>query len=75
MIVPLLLIVVGAAYFAQALGLLTISATTFNLLWPLVLVVVGLSMISHRKYGHLCTAKDCAWCQKVEFTETKKKRK
>lgn len=61
MIIGLVLIVIGVVFFAQALGLL--SGDVISVLWPLLVVVLGLSLISHKILGHECAGngKKC-WC-------------
>lgn len=73
MILPLLLIAIGLIFFARTLGYIT--ADTINVLWPLILVVVGLSMVSNHWFGHHCNVKDCWRCQEISFGDKSKKRR
>lgn len=50
MLIGLTLIVIGLVFFAKALGLIT--ADTIDVLWPLLLVVLGFGMLSHNVLGH-----------------------
>jgi len=49
MLIGLVLIVIGLVFFAKALGFIT--ADTIDVLWPLLLVVLGFGMLSHRYFG------------------------
>ena len=71
MLVGLVLIVIGAVFFAQALGL--VQGETISILWPLLLIVLGLVMLSHKFLGHECAGKDC-WCGGTINWNGKKKR-
>jgi len=50
MVIGLMLIVIGLVFFAKALGFVT--ADTLSVLWPLLLIVLGLNMLSHHIFGH-----------------------
>lgn len=72
MLVGLVLIVIGAVFFAQSLGL--IQGETLNVLWPLLLIVLGIVLLSHKVFGHECEGKTC-WCGgNVTWGDNKKKR-
>lgn len=73
MLIGLVLIVIGLVFFAQALGFL--PAENAKILWPLLLIVVGLSMVSHRFFGHNCDDKSCRYCMPVNWGAGGKKRK
>lgn len=49
MVVGILLIVIGLVFFAKALGY--IAGETLNVLWPLILIVIGFSLLSNRLLG------------------------
>lgn len=59
MMVGLALIVIGIVFFAQALGF--IPGDAMGMLWPLLVVVLGLTLLSHKVLGHVCGGKGC-WC-------------
>ncbi|MAF81019.1 hypothetical protein CL628_03320 [bacterium] len=50
MLIGLVLIVTGLVFFAKALGLIT--GDVIEVLWPLLLIVLGLGMLSHHMFGH-----------------------
>ena len=50
MLIAILLILIGVVFFAHALGY--IDDVSLGLLWPLLLVALGFSMLSHRMFGH-----------------------
>lgn len=71
MIMGLVLIVIGLVFFAQALGF--IQGETLNILWPLLLVVLGIALLSHKALGHDCAGKNC-WCGgNINWSDRKKK--
>ena len=71
MIVGIVLIVIGIMFFAQSLEF--ISAETMRVLWPLLLIVLGLTLLSHKMFGHDCAGKGC-WCGgSVDWSNKKKK--
>ena len=72
MLVGLILIVIGTVFFAQALGFLT--GETLQVLWPLLLIVLGIVLLSHKALGHECKGKKC-WCGgTLDWNDLKKKR-
>lgn len=73
MVIGLILIVTGLVFFAQALGFLPTESS--KVLWPLLLIVLGLSMLSHKFFGHNCNSKDCRYCEPVTWGVTGKRRK
>lgn len=72
MLIGLVLIVIGLVFFAQALGFLPVESA--KILWPLLLIVVGLSMISHRFFGHRCDDTDCNYCTPVHWGNGKRRK-
>lgn len=68
MVIALALIVLGLFFFARALGF--IGDEALNIVWPLLLVVVGLAMLAHR-------GDEKAWWDAAvkEISGGKKKRK
>lgn len=72
MLVGLILIVIGLVFFAQALGY--IQGDTINILWPLLVVVLGIGLLSHKVLGHDCSGKDC-WCGGAVDWSSKGKKK
>lgn len=73
MIIPLVIIAFGIFFFAKSLGL--VPEDQFNVIWPLVVIVLGLSMLSRKMFGHDCDTKNCEWCKDVTWTKSKGKRK
>ncbi|MBI3255445.1 MAG: hypothetical protein HYZ63_00565 [Candidatus Andersenbacteria bacterium] len=73
MTLALVLILFGVAFFAKTLGF--ISMDTLNVLWPLLLVVLGLSMVSHHWFGHRCNDKECWRCAEISFENKPKKKR
>lgn len=73
MTVALVLVVIGLIFFARSLGY--VDDDTISILWPLLLVIVGLSMVSHRWFGHRCDDKDCWRCSEINFGDKPKKRR
>ncbi len=73
MTLALVLIAFGLVFFAKTLGF--IDTDTLNVLWPLLLVIVGLSMVSNRWFGHHCDDKNCWRCTEISFDGSKKKRR
>lgn len=70
MMLGVVLIVIGIVFFAKALGF--IPGETMSILWPLLLVVLGLTMISHKVLGHSCEGKNC-WCGgRINWSQKKK---
>lgn len=61
MIIPLLLIAIGLVFFARSLGFITDEV--INVLWPLLLVVIGLGMMSNRYLGSCCEDGTCGACK------------
>lgn len=59
MVVGLVLIVIGVVFFAQSLGF--IQDETMQIIWPLLVIVLGLTLLSHKVLGHDCQGKGC-WC-------------
>ena len=74
MIFPILLIAVGLFFFAKALGF-DVANEFWSVLWPLVLVVLGITMVSHRNWGHACDDKTCWRCTEVSLEDSPKKSK
>jgi hypothetical protein len=71
MLVGLVLIVIGTVFFAQALGF--IQGETLSVLWPLLVIVLGIVLLSHKALGHECEGKNC-WCGgNVNWSGKKKK--
>jgi len=67
MFIGLTLIVIGAIFLLQNLGYLTSDA--WDVIWPLLLIILGLSMIIKRKrgwHGPWC------WCSACRGEEEKK---
>lgn len=73
MIIGILLIAFGILFFARAIEL--VDAEVFSVAWPLLLVVLGLSLLSHKLFGHSCDEKDCWRCQTVDWNNTPKRKK
>lgn len=73
MFIPLILIVLGLFFFAKAIGVLTVDALSLSVLWPLILVVAGLVMVSHNMFGHSCKGKACEWCKEVKLNGKSKR--
>ena len=71
MIIALILIVIGVVFFAKALGF--IENNTVDVLWPLLLVVVGFAMLSHRRFRTCCEDGTCTLCR-VDGGAGKKRR-
>lgn len=71
MMIGIVLIVIGVVFFAKALEF--ISADTLSVLWPLLLIVLGLSLISHKLFGHH-DAKGW-WSQTVDWNNKAKRSK
>ncbi|MEX1997945.1 MAG: DUF5668 domain-containing protein [Candidatus Andersenbacteria bacterium] len=71
MTIGLILIVIGLVFFARALGYFEEQA--LNIIWPLLLVVLGLSMLSHKMFGHECKGKKCWYCENVNWSGGKKR--
>jgi hypothetical protein len=71
MIFPLVIIALGIFFFARALGL--VHDDQFEIIWPLALVVLGLSLLCHKMFGHNCNDKSCEWCKNVKWNSKKKK--
>lgn len=66
MIIAIVLIVLGLFFFARALGFVTDE--TLGILWPLLLVVIGLSMLSRRwMFGCNCGKKTCPECGEINW--------
>lgn len=42
-----LIIILGLTFLAQALGLITWN--TVNIIWPILIVIVGIAKLSHKK--------------------------
>jgi len=57
MFIGLILVVIGLVFFGKALGLITTDA--ISIIWPLLVIVLGISMITHHRFGHHCKGKDC----------------
>jgi|WetSurMetagenome_2_1015567.scaffolds.fasta_scaffold88827_2 hypothetical protein len=58
MIIGIAIVIVGAVFLLQNLGF--ISASSWNIIWPLLLIFIGVSMICKKK-GHCecgCESKD-----------------
>jgi hypothetical protein len=72
MTLALVLIVFGLVFFAKTLGF--IDSETLNVLWPLLLVILGISMVSHHWFGHRCNDKECWRCAEISFDKKGKKR-
>lgn len=72
MIIPLVVIALGIFFFAKSLGLVMMN-DQLSIIWPLVLIVLGLSLLCHKMFGHNCTSKSCEWCQDVSLKKSKKK--
>ena len=73
MVIGLILIVIGLVFFAQALGYIT--GDVINVLWPLLVVVLGLALITHKTFGHQCAGPDCCGGNYTLSGGTKKKSK
>ena len=73
MVIGLILIVIGLVFFAQALGFLPVEST--KVLWPLLLIVLGLSLLSHKFFGHRCVGKECRYCEPVSWGNGGKRKK
>lgn len=73
MVIALVLIVIGLVFFARALGL--VDQEALSIIWPLLLVVLGFSMLSHKMFGHEHTGKDCWYCRTVDLGAGKKSKK
>jgi len=72
MLIGLVLVTIGIVFFARALGY--IEGDTLNVLWPLLLIVLGIGMISNRAMGHQCKGGSC-WCGgEVDWSKKKKKK-
>jgi len=54
MIFGIIVIIVGLIFLMQNLGYIT--AGIWSIIWPLLIIAVGLKMIVKRKGGH------CWWC-------------
>jgi len=73
MVIGIVLIGIGLIFFAQALGFL--KTEEIDVLWPLLLVVLGISLLSHKVFGHECTgSKKCWYCQTVDFGGGKRRK-
>ena len=73
MFVGLILIVIGVVFFARALGY--IEGETISVLWPLLLIVLGLGLLSNKFMGHDCKGESC-WCGgNVDWGNKKGRRK
>jgi hypothetical protein len=73
MILGIVLIVLGLVFFARALGF--IDTLSLNMAWPLLLVILGISLLSHKVLGHECTGKNC-WCGgTIDWTGKKGKKR
>lgn len=71
MIIPLVIIAFGIFFFAKSLGL--VMEEQFAVIWPLVVIVLGLAMLCHKAFGHNCTSKNCEWCKSVTLGDRRKK--
>ncbi len=67
MVIGILMIVLGLVFFAKALGF--IEGETLHVLWPLILIVLGFSLIGNRMLG----GGRSRWYEHVHW-ENKKKR-
>ena len=72
MFIALVLIIIGVLFFARAANL--ISPDMINVLWPLILIIIGLGLLSHKTFGHRCNDKDCWRCKEVALTDKKKRK-
>lgn len=72
MIIPFVLIAIGLIFFARALGY--IGDEVINVLWPLLLVIIGLGMMSNRYLGACCEDGTCAACH-INGTAKKKRKR
>ena len=57
MFIGLILIVIGVVFLAKALGLVTTDA--MSIIWPTLVIILGLSIMTHHRLGHSCKGKDC----------------
>ncbi len=73
MFIGIVLIVTGLVFFARALGFL--NAEQIGVLWPLLLIVLGLSFLSHRVFGHDHNGKNCWYCQTVKWNPNPKRKR
>lgn len=72
MVLALSLIVIGIVFFARALGL--IEQNAFDIIWPLILIVGGLSLVTHKWFGHHCSDKECWRCHSIVLGKSSKKK-
>lgn len=73
MFIAFVLIILGVLFFARATNL--ISPELLNVIWPLVLIVIGLGLLSNRTFGHHCNDKNCWRCREVSMNEKGGKRR
>ncbi len=55
----LIVILVGVLFFFKNLGL--INNISWNILWPIVVMLIGISMVLRRRCG--CGGWGCKWCK------------
>lgn len=70
MIYSLILIIIGAVFLLQNLGY--ISGGTWSIIWPAILIVIGLRMILKRKNHGFFWEENFGWGKK-EIKENKEK--
>jgi hypothetical protein len=56
MIIGIVIIVIGLAFLLQSLGFIT--GDTWQIIWPCLLIVVGLGIICKEKGGKCCCGED-----------------
>lgn len=50
MFIPLILIIIGAVFLLQNLGIIT--SDIWEIIWPSLIIVLGLSMLSKKTHVH-----------------------
>lgn len=73
MMIALLFIILGVTFFAQAAGLIPAGIASY--IWPILLIVLGLGLLSHKTFGHSCNEKDCWRCREVSLDSKGNKRR
>ena len=72
-VVAITIILIGIFFFARAIGF--VNDETMNIVWPLLIVVLGLGVLAYGNTGHKCKGKNCWTCDHVEFANKKGKKK
>ena len=64
MFLGIILIVIGLAYLAENLGFLPVGV--WQIVWPLLIVVIGIGFIGKKSWGHCCFGHKHCSCKEGE---------